>query len=119
MYKSFMLFLFLPFYLHAYSVIDYSFITKYEYGEMLYENPRGIGCNKCHGEKGEGKLIATYKDSKGHEKQLYGPKISNVTWEQFKETLSKKENKSLVMPTYFLTNEELVSIHYYITNLKK
>lgn len=105
--------------MYAYSVIDYSFITKYEYGQMLYENPRGIGCNKCHGEKGEGRYIASYKDKKGNEKKLYGTKISDVTWQQFKKVLSAKENKSLVMPTYFLTNDELVSIHHYITNVKK
>ena len=39
-----------------------SFISDYEYGQMLFKNPRGIGCNKCHGENGEGSLIATKKD---------------------------------------------------------
>ena len=44
------------------TVIDMnnSFITKYEYGKMLYNNPRGIGCNKCHGEKAEGKKIVDF-----------------------------------------------------------
>ena len=105
--------------LYAYSVIDYSFITKYEYGEMLYENPRGIGCSKCHGNKAQGSLIASYKTSKGEDKQIYAPKISDVTWAKFKKVLNNKKNSSSVMPTYFLTNEELVSIHFYITNLKK
>ena len=31
------------------------------YGKNLYENPRGIACNKCHGNKGEGGVIAHYK----------------------------------------------------------
>lgn len=106
-------------FIHAYSVIDYSFITKYEYGQMLYENPRGIGCNKCHGDNAQGSLIATYKTAKGEERRIYAPKISDVTWEKFKTVLSAKENKSSVMPTYFLTNDELISIHFYITNLKK
>jgi len=35
-----------------------------EYASSLYKNPRGIGCQKCHGLKGEGKLIAKYIDTK-------------------------------------------------------
>ena len=27
------------------------FITDIEYGKMLYKNPRGVGCNKCHAKK--------------------------------------------------------------------
>ena len=37
------------------------FITKNEYAKMLYQNPRGIGCDKCHGSGGEGSVIAKYK----------------------------------------------------------
>ena len=37
------------------------FITKSEYAKMLYQNPRGIGCHKCHGDKGEGALMVKYK----------------------------------------------------------
>ncbi|MFA7084039.1 MAG: hypothetical protein WC141_05830 [Arcobacteraceae bacterium] len=106
-------------FLYAYTVIDYSFITKYEYGQMLYENPRGIGCSKCHGNVAQGLLIASYKTNKDEKKQIFAPKISDVSWERFRAVLSAKENKSLAMPTYFLTNEELISIHFYITNLKK
>lgn len=102
----------------AYSVIDYSFITKYEYGQMLYENPRGIGCSKCHGKNAKGSLIAKYKSSKKETVEIFAPEITDISWEKFKTVLSAKENKSLVMPTYFLTNEELISIHFYLTNLK-
>lgn len=35
--------------------INNSFITKYEYGKMLFNNPRGIGCNNCHGDDARGK----------------------------------------------------------------
>jgi hypothetical protein len=103
----------------AYSIIDYSFITKYEYGQMLFENPRGIGCVKCHGQKAQGSLIAQYKDRKGDIKQIVAPQIKGISWEKFQKVLSAKENKSLVMPTYFLTKEELVSIHFYLNNLKE
>lgn len=118
LYKLLLLLFLTPF-LNAYTVIDYSFITKYEYGQLLYENPRGIGCNKCHGDNAQGSVIAKYKTTKGEDKYVIAPKISDVPWEKFKTVLSSKENKSSVMPTYFLTNEELISIHFYITNLKK
>jgi len=53
-------FLLFPLFLYGES----SFITRMEYSSLLYKNPRGIGCNKCHGLKGEGKLIAKYKEKK-------------------------------------------------------
>ena len=105
-------------------IIDNSFITKKEYGAMLYKNPRGIGCNKCHGSVGQGLLIAKYKqrDKKTNkllEKSIIAPPINKVNVEVFKDILMKKKNKSLTMPTYFLTVDELTSIHFYITNLEK
>ena len=108
----------------AAQIIDNSFITKKEYGAMLYKNPRGIGCHKCHGKIGQGMLIARYKhkDKKSNkiiEKSIIAPAINQVDFETFKNILMKKKNKSLSMPTYFLTLDELTSIHYYITNLDK
>ena len=41
--------------------INNSFITKYEYGKMLYNNPRGIGCNSCHGNDARGKKMVDFK----------------------------------------------------------
>ena len=34
-----------------YAKNDEWFITNLEYGKMLYNNPRGISCAKCHGTK--------------------------------------------------------------------
>ena len=104
--------------------IDNSFITKKEYGAMLYKNPRGIGCDKCHGSVGQGKLIAKYKhkDKKSNkltEKSLIAPAINHLSLNDFKKILMKKRNRSLSMPTYFLTEDELTSIHFYITNIGK
>lgn len=104
--------------------IDNSFITKKEYGAMLYKNPRGIGCDKCHGNVGQGKLIAKYKqkDKKSNkliEESLIAPAIKHLSLNDFKKILMKKRNKSLSMPTYFLTEEELTSIHFYITTIDK
>ena len=91
---------------------------------MLYKNPRGIGCDKCHGSHGQGMLIAKYKhkDKKSNqviEKSIIAPSINEVSFQVFKKVLVKKRNRSLTMPTYFLTIDELTSIHFYITNLEK
>ena len=90
---------------------------------MLYKNPRGIGCDKCHGNVGQGTLIATYKEkdkttNKLMTKTLIAPSINHLSIDEFKKILMRKRNKSLSMPTYFLTEEELTSIHFYITNIE-
>lgn len=92
---------------------DSSFITKKEYGELLYQNPRGIGCNVCHGNKGEGKVVATYKE-KGVMKEVKAPRINNIDYEQYINNFKKKDTG--LMPKYFLTKEELQTIFFYITN---
>jgi len=104
-----------------------SFITKYEYGEMLYKNPRGIGCVKCHNENGTGGLISTYRDKFGKTKSIYAPPINNLSLQKFKDILIKREyskerngkklqkNRVIFMPSYFLVEDEVESLHYYIT----
>ena len=104
-----------------------SFITKYEYGEMLYKNPRGIGCVKCHNPNGTGGLISTYKDKFGEKKTIFAPAINKLSLEKFKQILTKQnysktrngeklaKNRVIFMPTYFLVDEEVQSLHYYIT----
>ncbi|MDQ7068558.1 MAG: hypothetical protein Q9M40_11590 [Sulfurimonas sp.] len=62
------LFLLSPLYLFAIA----SFISPTEYAAQLYKNPRGIGCHKCHGENGEGKLIANYKHKRKTQEVLVG-----------------------------------------------
>lgn len=104
--------------------IDSSFITKFEYGAMLYNNPRGIGCNKCHGKNGKGMLIASYKQrnkttNKKEIKSIVVPAISELSLQDFQKKIMTKKNTSLIMPTYFLTQEELSSIHFYISTLDK
>ena len=41
--------------------INNSFITKFEYGKMLFNNPRGIGCNSCHGDNAKGQKLMDFK----------------------------------------------------------
>ena len=89
-----------------------SFMENIEYAKKLYKNPRGIGCDKCHGENGEGMTISIYiKD--GVEKELKAPRINNISQKSFIKALSKK--RSSLMPVYFLTKEEMAFLYYYLT----
>lgn len=88
------------------------FIDDLEYGKRLYEDPRGIGCKKCHGERGEGKVIATYR-SKGYLKELIAPRINNLTLGAFAKDINKSKG---VMPKYYLTEKEISAIYKYLKN---
>jgi hypothetical protein len=88
------------------------FITKMEYAKMLYSNPRGIGCNKCHGEKGEGSIISEYTH-KGKKVVIKAPNITAVSKEDFLKALTTQHK---IMPTYFLTYQEMDSLHYYVSS---
>ncbi|MDH4943856.1 c-type cytochrome [Sulfurimonas sp. C5] len=87
-----------------------TFITPMEYASSLYKNPRGIGCQKCHGENGEGLLIAKYIH-KGKEKEFIGPQINNISFEKFANELSKRKRG---MPRYFLTDSEVQALYRYL-----
>lgn len=108
-----MRFIFFIFILSA-SVVAEDFITKMEYAKMLYYNPRGIGCNLCHGNKAKGSIIARYK-VKGKRKILRAPAINNLDFQDFSKAL-KIPHK--VMPTYFLTNQEISVLYFYVTSTK-
>lgn len=88
------------------------FIDDLEYGKKLYENPRGISCHQCHGNKGEGKVIATYK-SKGKIKQLIAPQINNISLKQMMEAINESKG---VMPKYYLTEKEILAIYQFLKN---
>lgn len=90
-----------------------SFITKMEYAKMLYSNPRGIGCISCHGKRGEGSVIAKYKH-KGIQKELIAPAINSLSKKKFFKAL--QGSNSSVMPTYFLTNNEIEVLYFYVTS---
>ena len=114
--KYYLFFILSPF-LYS-SVIDNSFITKYEYGAMLYKNPRGVGCIKCHKNPKEKEIFAKYLDKGNIEKIITIPPISKLTYKKFAKLLRAKKNSSLIMPTYFLTTAELRSLYFYIKNIK-
>ncbi len=86
------------------------FISHYEYGEMLYNNPRGVSCAQCHGEKGEGKVIVKYREDK-EEKVIQGSDIRTKSLSQMIYTLNSFHE---IMPRYYLTDEEAKAIYDYI-----
>lgn len=87
-----------------------SFITKEEYARGLYHNPRGVGCHLCHGESGEGKLIAKYKEE-GEPKAFVAKAINKLTFKQFYERLN---DRIIGMPRYYLTDNEIQTLYYYL-----
>ncbi|KIM10662.1 MAG: hypothetical protein KU37_10270 [Sulfuricurvum sp. PC08-66] len=92
-----------------------SFITKDEYAKLLYENPRGISCAKCHGEKGEGKIIASYKEE-GKKRHLETTPIYMLDYARFKKGTQRAKG---VMPQYYLTENEIAALYYYLQTINK
>ena len=85
------------------------FITKNEYAKMLYQNPR------------EGSLISKYRHFDKKTKQiiddeLRAPRINNLDFETFKEGVLSARS---VMPSYFLTDEEINLLYEYVINFNK
>ena len=96
--------------LPAYLLAKTSFITQMEYSSSLYKNPRGIGCNLCHGEIGEGKIVARYKH-KNEDRVFRGPTINNIDFSTFYKALNKRKRG---MPRYFLTKREVQALYFYL-----
>ena len=97
-----------------YSIISISqdnFISQYDYGSMLYKNPRGISCVSCHGEYGEGKEIIRYIDNSDKEVVIKGSDIRDISLKKFHKSLTTRHK---VMPTYYLINKEIIAIYKYI-----
>ena len=92
-----------------------SFITQMEYASSLYKNPRGIGCQYCHGENGEGKIVATYIHKK-EKKQFAPPAINNMHFKDFYEALNERKKG---MPRYFLTKGEIKALYYLLKKKAK
>ena len=109
------------------------FMSKYEYGKLLYKKPRGISCAKCHGNDAKGRQIVKFKHIRNKKEYICtvkSPDITNIDFETFKAVLDpniekpkKKFKKNQVckkliygniMPTYFLTPQEIESIYEYL-----
>jgi hypothetical protein len=102
----YILFLLLPYFLYATS----TFITPLEYATQLYKNPRGIGCYHCHGENGEGKLIAKYMH-KNKKRSFVGPAINKIDFQHFYKALNSRIKG---MPRYFLTKREIEALYLHL-----
>ena len=87
-----------------------SFITPLEYASQLYKNPRGIGCQFCHGNHGEGKLIANYIH-KGKKRSFRGPTINALDFDTFYQALNRRKNG---MPRYYLTHKEVEALYLFL-----
>lgn len=104
-----------------------SFLLEYEYGRMLYNNPRGISCAKCHGEKGRGgQKIAKYYDNDKNPKILKGVDITGDSLEQLEASLENRLKNAnhqqvthKIMPRYYLTSEEIKAIYTYLQQQKE
>jgi len=90
------------------------FISHYEYGQMLYNNPRGVSCVSCHGERGEGATIVEYRDIHGNQ-AIQGPDIRNKTKAQMLQSVNRYHR---IMPKYYLTTKEVETIYDYIQKRK-
>jgi len=119
---------------NIYAKNDEWFITNLEYGKMLYNNPRGISCAKCHGAKGKGKIITSFINSKGKKEIIKTLPLKNLTFEKLKKALfhnynlkqirKKYPNSPLkyinIMPKYdYLTDNEIKAILLYLKSKDK
>ena len=100
----------LPFFMYA-----EDFMSHFEYGQMLYSNPRGVSCALCHGKYGKGDVIASYKQEDGKKVELQSPDITNLTFKQMIKALNSSHK---IMPRYYLTDKEIKAIYDYIQKSK-
>ena len=119
--------IFIPLLVFADSSND-SFLSDIEYGKMLYNNPRGISCGKCHGKEGRGgHKIAKYYDKFSNPKILKGESILDYSFDELKASLENKfidkqthtKRRHKVMPIYYLTDKEINAIYLYLQSVKK
>jgi len=86
------------------------FISHDEYGEMLYNNPRGVSCAECHGKNGESKVIVSFKDNKG----THVIKGSDIRNNSYDSVLASVNTYHAIMPRYYLTKKEVKAIYDYL-----
>jgi len=108
---KYIILIFIPLYLMG----EATFITPIEYASQLYKNPRGIGCQHCHGDNGEGKLVATYVHKK-EKKEFRGPAINGMDFKKFHKSMNIRKRG---MPRYFLTKKEIQALYLYLNQEKQ
>jgi len=91
------------------------FMSYYEYGEMLYNNPRGVSCAICHGKAGKGGKISEYKDEDGKLIAINAPDITDM---ELSDMIKSLNSTHKIMPKYYLTDQEIKTIYDYIQQTK-
>ncbi len=92
------------------------FISEFEYGQMLYKDPRGVSCASCHGKLGKGEFIASFKDKNGTDIEFFGADIRGLGLKKFKRAVEKGGR---IMPRYYLTDKEIEAIYKYVVQVNK
>jgi len=87
------------------------FISHYEYGEMLFNNPRGVSCSQCHGKDGAGTIIVKFRDEEGKQAVIKGSDIRRETLQSMIKSINSYHE---IMPRYYLTDEEVKAIYDYL-----
>ena len=87
------------------------FISEFEYGQMLYQSPRGVSCASCHGKLGEPTYVATLTEDNGSKVDFVTPDIRKLSIKKFRRALDKGGK---IMPKYYLTDKEVEAIYRYI-----
>lgn len=106
------------FFLSIASLLSADFITPKEYAKMLYENPRGISCKNCHGIDGAKQILGHYIQN-GTQRSFIVPNIQNLSFEEFKHSLTQFKDSKSIMPNYSLTDDEIVALYNYIHQQKE
>lgn len=91
------------------------FISHYEYGEMLYANPRGVSCSQCHGKDGAGTTIVEFRDTHGTQ----AIKGSDIREESLQTMIKSVNSYHEIMPRYYLTDEEVKALYDYLQKVNK
>jgi len=91
------------------------FISEFEYGQMLYNNPRGISCAACHAQNGEGKKIVSYQED-NKTIVIKGADIRTVPLDEIGAIVARNHP---VMPKYYLTAEEIRAIYDYLQEVNR
>ncbi len=92
------------------------FISQYEYGQMLYANPRGVSCQKCHGKLGKRNFITSFEEKNGSIRKFFAPDIRHLSFKKFSDAL---KSGGKIMPRYYLTKKEIEAIYKYIQVVNK
>ena len=94
-----------------------NFLTEYEYSMMLYIEPRGLSCIKCHGLTGKKTDNIRYyryspKSVRFKRKEVRINPIYKLNFKDFRKGVISRRNR--FMPTYKLSHSEIKSIYFYL-----